>query len=288
MYALTQAFRSLRQHLTSSLATFTTALVSFTLLFLLGLVLWNLQKVIATLEREAEISAFLQPTANVEEILGQIQTWDEILTAKLQTREEALAMLQLEFPGLSGSKDFVQNPLPDTLRLTLKNPQQVRQIARRLAALPGIGAENVEYGGLLTEQLVQVLGGVRIGANILVLLLMFDTLFSVMGTIRLSIENRREELRVMQLVGATRRFIQGPFILEGLFLTLFSTGLALALGLFTYSFLSNSLQKLLPFVPVLTGNERWIACGALAVLALVLGAGGAYLSTRANLREVNL
>jgi cell division transport system permease protein len=60
------------------------------------------------------------------------------------------------------------------------------------------------------------------------------------------------------------------------------------LGLITYSFLSGSLQKLLPFIPVLTGNEQWVACGALAFLALVLGAGGAYLSTRANLREVNL
>jgi cell division transport system permease protein len=288
VYAFTQAFRSLRQHLTSSLATFTTALVSFTLLFLLGLVLWNLQKVIATLEREAEISAFLQPTARVEEILSQIQAWTEVDEVKLQSRDEALALLQLDYPGLSQAKEFVQNPLPDTLRLTLKTPGQVRQIAQRLAALPGIGPENVEYGGLLTEQLVQVLGGVRIGANILILLLMFDTLFSVMGTIRLSIENRREELRVMQLVGATRRFIQGPFILEGLFLTLFSTTLALLLGLFTYSFLSQSLQKLLPFIPVLTGNERWIACAALALLALVLGAGGAYLSTRANLKEVNL
>jgi cell division transport system permease protein len=288
VYALTQAFRSLRQHLTSSLATFTTALVSFTLLFLLGLVLWNLQKVIATLEREAEISAFLQPSANIEEILSQVQTWAEVDAVKLQTRDEAMALLQLDYPGLSQAQEFVQNPLPDTLRLTLKTPGQVRQVARRLATLPGIGAENVEYGGLLTEQLVQVLGGVRVGANILVLLLMFDTLFSVMGTIRLSIENRREELRVMQLVGATRRFIQGPFILEGLFLTLFSTGLALVLGLITYSFLSGSLQKLLPFVPVLSGNEQWVACGALAFLALVLGAGGAYLSTRANLREVNL
>ncbi len=286
MYALSQALRSLRQHPTSTLATFFTALVSFSLLFLLGLVLWNLDRVVATLERELEIAAFLKPEAQVEALLSQVKTWPEVSEARLQTKEEALATLQLDYPYLAQAREFIQNPLPDTLRLRLSDPQAVREVGRRVARLEGV--ESVEYGGALTEQLVRVLVGLRLAVNILMVLLLLDTLFSVMGTIRLSIENRREELRVMQLVGATRGFIQGPFVAEGLLLTLAASLVALGLGVGAYRFLAESLQNLLPFVPVLASGDLAQAAGALLLLALLLGGMGAYLASRAHLREADL
>jgi cell division transport system permease protein len=286
VYAFSQALRSLRQHLTSTLATFFTALVSFTLLFLLGLVLWNLDRVVASLERELEVAAFLKPEAAAEALLNQIRSWPEVSEVRLQTKEEALALLQLDYPYLAQAQEFVQNPLPDTLRIRLSDPQAVREVGRRVARLEGV--EGVEYGGALTEQLVRLLFGLRVAVNVLIALLLLNTLFSVMGTIRLSIENRREELRVMQLVGATRRFIQGPFVVEGVLLTLGAAGLALVLGGAAYGFLAGALQSLLPFVPVLARGDLLQAGLALLLLALLLGALGAYLASRAHLRETDL
>lgn len=78
VYAISQALRSLRQHLTSTLATFFTALVSFSLLFLLGLLLWNLDRIVTSLERELEVAAFLKPGAQVTEILNQVKAWPEV------------------------------------------------------------------------------------------------------------------------------------------------------------------------------------------------------------------
>ncbi len=286
VYALLQALRSLRQHLTSTLATFFTALVSFSLLFLLGLLLWNLDRVVASLERELEVAAFLKPEARVDALLEQIKTWPEVSEARLQTKEEALATLQLDYPYLAQAREFIQNPLPDTIRIKLNDAQAVREVGRRVARLEGV--DSVEYGGALTEQLVRVLAGLRVAVNILVVLLLLDTLFSVMGTIRLSIENRREELRVMQLVGATRRFIQGPFLAEGTLLTLAAGLVALGLGTVSYRFLAEALQNLLPFVPVLADGDLARAALAMLVLAVLLGATGAYLASRAHLRETDL
>lgn len=286
VYAIAQALRSLRQHLTSTLATFFTALVSFSLLFLLGLLLWNLGRVVTSLERELEVAAFLKPEARVTEILSQIKTWPEVSEARLQTKEEALATLQMDYPYLAQAREFIQNPLPDTIRIKLNDAQAVREVRRRVARLEGI--DSVEYGGALTEQLVRVLAGLRVAANILVVLLLLNTLFSVMGTIRLSIENRREELRVMQLVGATRCFIQGPFVAEGTLLTLAAGLVALGLGLVSYRFLAEALQNLLPFVPVLASTDLAQAAVAMLALAILLGATGAYLASRAHLRETDL
>ncbi len=284
MYALREALRQILRHPTASLATFFTALVSFALLYFLGLLLWNLEKVVQSLEKELEVAAFLKGDTNVEALLTEIQAWPEVGEVRLVPKEEALAQLVLDYPYLAEAKDLVGNPLPDTLRLRLRNPEAVRAVAERLRRLPGV--EGVEYGGELTERLVQVLAGSRLAMGVLVGLLLLNTFFSVMGSIRLSVESRKEALAIMLLVGATRRFVQGPFVVEGLLLTLVAGLLAVLSGGGLYLGLSRALQGLLPFLPVLgPGDLLRTALGVLS-LALVLGAGGAYMASRAYLKEV--
>ncbi len=284
VYAILEGLRQIRRHPTASLATFFTALVSFALLYFLGLLLWNLERVVVTLERELEVAAFLQSGANVEALLTEIQGWPEVGEVRLQSREEALAQLVLDYPYLAEAKDLVENPLPDTLRLRLKETGAVRQVAERLRRLPGV--EGVEYGGELTERLVQVLSGSRLAMGVLAGLLLLNTFFSVMGSIRLSVESRKEALGIMLLVGATRRFIQGPFLWEGMLLTLSAGVLAVLFGGLLYRALAQAVQSLLPFLPVLGTPDLWRTGGLVLLLAVVLGAGGAYAASRAYLREV--
>ncbi len=285
MYALTQALRAFRRHPTSALATLTTATVSFSLLFLVGLLLWNLDRIVGSLESEVEIVAYLKDGADAEAVARLVRTWPEVESVKVIPKDEALAMLQLDYPYLAEAEDLIDNPLPDTLRVRLIDPALTRQVARKLGDLEAIGPGNVEYGGEVTERLVRLLAGLRLGANLLILLLIVDTFFSVMGTIRLSIENRREELRVMLLVGATRGFVQKPFLVEGLLLTLVAALVALALGNLAYRFVADTLQNLMPFLPVLSSEDLLQASIGLLVLAVFLGFFGAWLSVRTYLRD---
>ncbi|AEB12287.1 cell division protein FtsX [Marinithermus hydrothermalis] len=283
MYALAQALRAFKRHPTSALATFTTATVSFALLFLVGLVLWNLDRVIATIQSEVEVVAFLQDGTAPEALLAEVRRWPEVREARFVSKEEALATLQLDYPYLAQASSLIENPLPHTLHLQLTDPAQVRQVAERLARMPGVA--DVEYGGEITERLIRLLHGLRVGANVLMLLLVLDTFFSVMGTIRLSIENRREELRIMLLVGATRQFVQAPFLLEGLLLTLSAALIALALGNLAYRAVSEAVQELLPFVPVLSREDLLAASASLLLLSTFIGYFGAWLSSRSHMQD---
>lgn len=288
MYALAQALRAIRRHPTSALATLTTATVSFSLLFLVGLLLWNLDRIVSSLESEVEIVAYLKDGADAEAVARLVRTWPEVESVQVIPKDEALAMLQLDYPYLAEAEDLIDNPLPDTLRVRLIDPALTRQVARKLGDLEDIGPGNVEYGGEVTERLVRLLAGLRLGADLLILLLIVDTFFSVMGTIRLSIENRREELRVMLLVGATRGFVQKPFLMEGLLLTLVAALVALALGNLAYRFVAETLQSLMPFLPVLSPEDLLRASLGLLALALFLGFFGAWLSVRTYLRDTEL
>ena len=288
MYALAQALRAFRSHPTSALATLTTATVSFSLLFLVGLLLWNLDRVVGSLESELEIVAYLKDGADAEATMAQIRSWPEVDKVELITKDEALALLQLDYPYLAEASDLIENPLPDTLKIRLIDPALTRQVARKLIQLEAIGPGNVEYGGEVTEKLVRFLAGLRLGANVLILLLIIDTFFSVMGTIRLSIENRREKLRVMLLVGATSGFVQLPFLLEGLLLTLIAALIALALGNLAYRYVAGMLQNLLPFLPILSSADLLNASLGLLALAIFLGFFGAWLSVRTHLKDTEL
>ena len=288
MYALTQALRAFRNHPTSALATLTTATVSFSLLFLVGLLLWNLDRVVGSLENELEIIAYLKDGADAATAMAEIRTWPEVDRVELITKDEALALLQLDYPYLAEASDLIENPLPDTLKIRLIDPALTRQVARKLIQLNAIGPGNVEYGGEVTEKLVRFLAGLRLGANVLILLLIIDTFFSVMGTIRLSIENRREKLRVMLMVGATSGFVQLPFLIEGLLLTLIAALIALALGNLAYRYVAGMLQNLLPFIPILSAGDLLKASLGLLALAIFLGFFGAWLSVRTHLRDTEL
>jgi len=288
VYALTQALRAFRNHPTSALATLTTATVSFSLLFLVGLLLWNLDRVVGSLENELEIIAYLKDGADAATAMAEIRTWPEVDRVELITKDEALALLQLDYPYLAEASDLIENPLPDTLKIRLIDPALTRQVARKLIQLNAIGPGNVEYGGEVTEKLVRFLAGLRLGANVLILLLIIDTFFSVMGTIRLSIENRREKLRVMLMVGATSGFVQLPFLIEGLLLTLIAALIALALGNLAYRYVAGMLQNLLPFIPILSAGDLLKASLGLLALAIFLGFFGAWLSVRTHLRDTEL
>ena len=283
VYALREALLAIARHPVSSLATLTTAAVSFTLLLLSGLFLWNLDRAVGAAEGELAIAVFLAREADPKAVASAIQRTPGVARVRIIPREEALAELARDQPWIAEVAALLENPLPDTLLVKPAEAREVAAVAERIRAVPGV--EAVEYGGRLTLELVRLARGVRIGALALVLMLILNTFFSVMGTIRLSIESRRDELEVMQLVGATRGMILLPFVFEGLLLTLAAAVLSAAVAIPVYRYLTRELVRFYPFVPVLGPYDLLLSIEALLLLALVLGAVGGWLSSRAGLRE---
>jgi len=283
MHALREAVLAILRHPVSSLATLTTATVSFTLLMLSALFLWNLDKVVGTAEEELVIAVFLKEGVDLEKVTLELTRWPEVAEVKVIPKEEALKELSAEQPWVAEVAALLENPLPDTLLVYPKRPELLKPLAERLERAPW--ADEVNYGGRVTLELLRLAQGVRIGAVALVLMLILNTFFSVMGTIRLSIESRRDELEVMQLVGATRGTILLPFIVEGFLLTTAAALIAVAVAIPVYRQIVAWVVRFYPFVPTLTPEELLLASEGLFLLAFVLGSVGGWLSSRAYLKE---
>lgn len=284
MYALQQAMRAIRSNWIASVATITTMTLSLTILSAFSLVSLNLNQTLADLQSELEISAFLEDGADGVVLMQTISSWPEIDWADFVTKEEALADLRASIPGIDPVGDVFANPLPNTINVQLRNPQDTLVIGDRLLRLPGV--TEVIDGSDEVERFLAINAALRVGGSILIVVLLSSAVFAIVNSIRAAITARQDEIEVMRLVGATRGFIRAPFLFEGLLLGLFSAVITLALVVPGYTFIVLRLSEQFPFVSFM--RDRLVlgqVAALLSTLAILVGLVGSAISVSQYLAE---
>jgi len=134
------------------------------------------------------------------------------------SREQALARFREMFRDLSSlPEDLGENPFPASLEVTLRaerqSPAEVERMAKALEGAPGI--LEIQYDLLWIERLATGVRLVRGVGAFLGGILVLAGVFTISNVIRLTIYAREDELDIMRLVGATRAYVKGPFVTEG-------------------------------------------------------------------------
>ena len=284
MYALAQAMRAIRANWVASVSTITTMTLSLTMLAALSLVSANLSQVLTNLQSELEVAVYLHPEANDDQLIATVRAWSEVQGIEYVRSDQALADLVSDLPALSRAASFVENPLPDTLLVRLFDPSLTGTVRFRLEQLPGV--EEVDDSSQAVDTFLAVYDALRVGGSILVVVLLSAALFAIVNSIRAAITARRQEIDVMRLVGASRRFIRSPFLIEGVLLGLISATVSLGLVIPGYQFGVARLAEQFTFVPFVRDPALlgWIA-GALAALAVLVGFVGSAIGLSQFLRE---
>ncbi len=167
--------------------------------------------------KQIEISVYFNTnatTAQEDALRRELAHDPRIASTQFVPKKEGLAELSAETHGVIDTSLLTENPLPDKLRVSARNPELVPSIADLLRHKPGVA--NVVYPQTVIERLLQ-LGGVlrRVGLGTIVVFLVVAGVI-ISNTIRLTVFARRREISIMQLVGATNMYIRAPFICEGL------------------------------------------------------------------------
>ena len=117
------------------------------------------------------------------------------------------------------------NPLPNSLRVTLTDLNEgdvVAEVSRNMT-----GVEDVRYYQTEVNKILKVSEGIQKGALVVIAFLIIVSIVVVSNTVKLTVMARQEEIRIMKYVGATNWFIRGPLILEGMFIGLIASLIAL-------------------------------------------------------------
>jgi cell division transport system permease protein len=185
----------------------------------------------------------------------------------------------------TAKRDLVGLPVeafPASLEVDIRQDMtdaELKEMVGKLRQLPVI--DDVETYQAWTERLSHLVRGGVLAALLLAVVVFASVLAVVGSTIRLALQRRKTEVEVMRLVGATDRFIKGPFLLEGTFQGVVGAACALLLLACVFFVVRSKLD--IEFI-ALMGVEPtflpWqVAAGLLATGGL-LGLGAAFLGLR--------
>ncbi|KQP71629.1 cell division protein FtsX [Microbacterium sp. Leaf288] len=190
----------------------------------------------------------------------------------------------LQIAGEENASVITPDQVNETFRITLVDPEQSDVIIEAFSGMQGVELvkDQMQYLDPLFSALTIA---TYIAVGIAVLMLIAAVLL-IATTIRLSAFARRRELGIMRLVGASNRFIQTPFILEGVFAALLGSILASAAVIAGVHFgVNNYLRNRVDFVTTWVGMaDAWLVVPVLILVGVVLAALSASFAIRRWLR----
>jgi cell division transport system permease protein len=141
---------------------------------------------------------------------------------------------------------FEASPIPASVNVRLKaeyvSPDSLETVKAQIMASPIV--DEVEYQQSLIEALNSNLTKISAFLGVLIILLLFISFVLINNTVRLNVFSRRFTIHTMKLVGATRSFIRGPFLVQAVFQGLFAAFIAIVLLLGLLFFVRSEFAQL--------------------------------------------
>jgi cell division transport system permease protein len=209
--------------------------VTLVLVGAFALLLRNMEELLDQFGDDLRVTAYLESEVSGEVLRGLEQRVREIPgveDVEAVSQDEALERFRASVGSGSALLDGLDvNPLPASLEISLREDRRSAEGMEAVAsAIEGLaGVESLSSGRDWVEgylRAVALVKGIGLGLGIILAL---ATLLIVANTIRLGIFARRDELEILSLVGASRLFVQTPFLLEGLLQGAAGGAVALAL-----------------------------------------------------------
>jgi cell division transport system permease protein len=283
----------LSQH---SLATLMTTLVIGIALALpacLHLLVTNAQRAVGGWNRAITVSVYLKrptPADEARRVAERIRQRRDIDDVELTTSDEALKAFRKE-SGFGEAIDALnENPLPHALVLrpgeNYVSPAHLASLAADLQKLPSVDV--VQLDTAWVERLNAILDGLRRGILLAAALLAVGILVIVGNTIRLDIQNRRDEIEVTKLVGGSDAFVRRPFLYSGVW---YGIGGGILAWVVTAVVLA-ALREPVARIAGLYGSGFQLSGLGLEAGGILVGAGillgwlGSYVAATRHLRQI--
>lgn len=229
-YLLKEGFRSIFQNGFMSFAAICVTVACLIIVGSFSALAYNLDIMVQDLNKTSEIMVYIDSDlsdAEARSIGTKINLLDNVFDAKYVSREEALQNFVSDHDNDSAFSGVQAQDLRHRYVVTLEDNTKMEQTAEQLKNLPGVAKVSAAYElaqGFTTLQNVLHIVSVAVIAVLLVV-----SLLIISNTVKLAMYDRRDEIAIMKMVGATNGFIRLPFVVEGFSLGMI--GAILAFGL---------------------------------------------------------
>lgn len=220
--SIRDAVKSVIRNFSLSLASISCITITLIIVAIAIIASFNVQNFTREIEKDLTIVAFLERDATEDDVekvkteLALIKNVDSIeyqdkVTVKQQMQEESEV-----FNAVLESWDEEESPLKDTFKIKVKEAEQISKTAEQIKKIDKVSVVN--YGEGMVDKLISAFTSIKKATYIIVIALVLVTVFLIINTIKLTIDNRKREIGIMRLVGASNITIKTPFVIEGMIL----------------------------------------------------------------------
>jgi cell division transport system permease protein len=286
-YVIIRVLRNMRGSLFANLGTIGIIAVTTLVFSSFSLIAFNLVSFLRVWEDKIEVIAYFKkgtPVAEVEDVLGKSRALEGVESARYFSPSDAMAFMEAKLGGQKNLLEGIQpGVLPGSLEIQLKkgyrNSTRIKEVVSRLKQFPQF--EEIQHGREWVETFSTLTSIFQVTCWILGLLLLTAMVFIVSNTLQLTISSRREEIEIMQIVGASPPYIRVPFYVEGMIQGLLGSGLAIGSLFLLHRMITlhlpSSIQVWLTEVPILFLPLEMI--GSILGGGMVLGFLGSFIAS---------
>ena len=244
-YLIKEGIRGIFLHSFMSFAAICITVACLLIVGTFSSIMYNVNVMVEELNKTNEVLVYIDSElsdAEARSIGTKINMIDNVLQAKFVTREEALENFLQEHQGDDAFSGVDATDLRHRYVVTLEDNAYMAETVRQLEKIEGVAKINAAYelaeGFSTLEDLLQVVSVVFIAVLLMVSLLIIS------NTVKLGMYDRKDEIAIMKMVGATNGFIRLPFVVEGFTLGMIGAGISFGLLWLLYDWALVKLQSI--------------------------------------------
>ena len=289
-YLTKEGFRNIRSNSQMSLASVGVLMSCLIMIGVAFLLFVNIDSMLGDISQENVIMVFIEDDATDDEIVEmgrKIRDIENVQEAVFVPKEEAFPEVMESIGSAAALFEGMESDLlPDAYEITLNDMEKYDASVKELEKLDNVIQlrHNREFASQLTN--IRTTGGYISIAVILMLLVV--SLFIISNTVKVTMYNRRLEIKIMKSVGATKWFIRWPFIVEGIVLGVISGLISLGIVFVIYHFASDSVADIsgvFAVKPVPFKDYVLVMLAAFVATGVITGAFGSIVSMNKYLKE---
>jgi len=286
---------------TATVLIMTIALITWTSIFLLNVVLTSVLDVLA---EKVDVSVYFNLDAKEPDILAlksKLESLKEVANVDYVSTDQALEIFKNRHANddvlLKSIQELDNNPLEASLNILAKDSSDYGTIADFLNQFSAQGGSvsggkniisNINYteNKVVIDRLNNIIRVLRESGFVAGLILAFIAFLVAFNTVRLAIYSSREEITVMKLVGASNWFVRGPFIVEGVLHGMIASVFSFMVIIPGIGFLGPKLLNFLPEVNLMNyiGNNFWSILLFQTLGGIILGVFSSWFAIRKYLK----
>lgn len=236
------------------------------------------------MEDKNEILAYVDDscsTAEAKAIQPEIEKLPNVASAKYISKKQAMKSFQAQYSDETMFKNLDPTIFRDRYAIHLKDLKKTDTTVKELSSVSGISKVNAYED--ISNGFVTVRNVATVVCIALIAVLFVISVFIISNTIKLTTFDRREEIAIMRMVGATNSFIRWPFVYEGFMLGLLGAVIAFFLQWALYGAVAKGIMNndTLQLVRVVRFQKLWVpVAGTFAAAGILIGVGGSLSAIR--------